>query len=286
MTRFLFLADSHFGAAPMGYMQQKGYPERVPDLLRGLRDLIAEEQIDFVLHGGDMVDATTDENILRAAECFDLPVPVYLCLGNHDLTEPDALQRWLKFAPAYFPGARPEFVVDTSDCRIHVAPNHWGSEQYWWNDSQAASFSNEQLSQLDRNLEQKSDKIHILLTHSGVWDLPGEQSGSGAPLHPPSPGFHESIADLASRHRQVRCVLGGHNHLNMRVESQGVQYVTVSAFAEVPFEVKLFEASSNGDGLRMKTLSLADRMDFRASYDFNKTHVQGRAVDRAFSVSL
>ena len=43
--------------------------------------------IDFVLHGGDMVDLATVENIRAARDLFSLSVPVYLCLGNHDMTD-------------------------------------------------------------------------------------------------------------------------------------------------------------------------------------------------------
>ena len=46
----------------------------------------AHGPVDFVLHGGDMIDSTREEHIDRAAEMFRLSVPVYLCLGNHDLT--------------------------------------------------------------------------------------------------------------------------------------------------------------------------------------------------------
>ena len=37
MTRFLYIADTHLGAAPMGYRQQPGYPERLGEIVRALR---------------------------------------------------------------------------------------------------------------------------------------------------------------------------------------------------------------------------------------------------------
>jgi len=93
---------------------------------------LPEHGIDFVLHGGDMIDSATDENILAAAELFDLPVPVYLCLGNHDLTVPDALALWVKLAPGFFKDGKPDCTIMTNDCVIHVAPNHWDEIPFFW----------------------------------------------------------------------------------------------------------------------------------------------------------
>jgi len=76
-------------------------------------------------------------------------------------------------------------------------------------------------------------------------------------------------------------VLGAHSHVNMSVETDGVQYVTASSLVESPFEFKLFEVGEGG--LAMTTVSLFGRMGFDAVYDFDRTFVQGRERDRAFS---
>ena len=69
----------------MGYRQQPGYPERRPELLALLDAWIRENPpIDFVLHGGDLIDGTTPANLRTAREFARLPVPVRLCLGNID----------------------------------------------------------------------------------------------------------------------------------------------------------------------------------------------------------
>ena len=96
MTKFLYIADTHLGANPMGYQKQRGYPERLPEILACLRAWLADEGgVDFILHGGDMVDSATADHIREAAEVFRFPVPVYLCLGNHDLTGEGSLDDWL-----------------------------------------------------------------------------------------------------------------------------------------------------------------------------------------------
>lgn len=81
MTRFLYLADTHLGANPMGYRQQTCYPEKLQQIVSALRQyLSASGGVDFILHGGDMLDYTTDDNIRAAAECFDFSIPTHLCL--------------------------------------------------------------------------------------------------------------------------------------------------------------------------------------------------------------
>ena len=103
MTKFIYIADSHVGAGDTGYYQQPRYADRLPELVALLDAWIQQDSgIDFVLHGGDMVDAASVENIRAARAMFQLSVPVYLCLGNHDLTGENAFDLWLAEAPAFF----------------------------------------------------------------------------------------------------------------------------------------------------------------------------------------
>lgn len=281
MTRFLYIADTHLGASPMGYQQQTGYPERLPEILVAVKDcLAADPRLAFVLHGGDMVDAATDRNITAAGKAFDLPVPVYLCLGNHDLSAPDALKRWLKAAPGFFPQGRPEYRIETGECVIHVVPNHWEDRLYRWEAAQQPHFSAGQLERLDGALRLKPHLPHFLLTHSPVHGVPVEQTGFAEPFHPPGEAFTAAMTAMAARHGNLHCVLGAHNHLNLCVKNQGVHFVTVSALVETPFELKLFEVAA--DVITMSTLSLANRVGGAAAYDAGKAFVQGRPNDRAF----
>ena len=285
MTRFLYIADTHLGAEGEGYQQQHRYPQRLEEIFDALRSLVSQLQgIDFVLHGGDMVDATTEQNISAAAEAFDCGVPLYLCLGNHDLTRPDAVQRWMALAPRFFPDAHPEYTIVTDDCVIHVAPNHWGEEPYYWKSEQHARLSDEQRARLDESLSASPDLPHVLLTHSPVHGLPVEQTGFAEPHHAPPPSFASSVADLAARHGNLRCVIGAHTHMNMCVEREGVRYVTVSSLVETPFELKVFEVRP--DEMSMSTVSLGSHAGLVGKYDEARAFVQGRPEDRAFVMTL
>lgn len=290
MTKFIFLTDSHFGANPPGYQQQRAHPELLPEIVSTLRDYIAKEKIDFVLHGGDLIDFTNEENIRASARLFEsLDVPVYLCLGNHDLTAPDALQQWLRLAPQFFPGGKPEYSL-THDCMIHVAPNHWGDRFYHWETDLNMSFDARQLDFLEQSLSAATDRPHLLLTHGPVFGLPPQQTGLEEELHSPEGTLTAAITALAAKHPHLCCVLGGHNHFNMCVKRHGTHFITCSALDETPFEIKQFEATQTT--VTMTTIFLINRingihrLNGTIEYDFNKTYVQGRPTDRTFTWNL
>lgn len=282
MTRFLYIADTHWGADPMGYQQQKGYPDKLPVILAALSTyLSARGDIDFILHGGDMIDAASDDTITAAAHAFTLDVPVYLCLGNHDLTAPDAIERWLTLAPQFFLNGSPDYTIASDDCVLHVAPTQWCEDPYYWHSTQQPHLSPGQMARLKCALNKRTDVPHILLTHSPVYGLPVAQTGLPEVYHAPAVAFTAQIRDLAARHKNLRSVLGAHTHMNMRVNQGGIDFVTVSAFVETPFEFKRFEVTPRG--MAMSTRSLRGALTFQSEYDTTRSFVQGRGIDRSFS---
>lgn len=284
MTRFLYIADTHLGANPMGYQQQKGYPEKLPEILSALcRNLSASGGVDFVLHGGDMIDSTTEGNMVAAIHAFDLPVPVYLCLGNHDLTTRDAAAQWLRLAPAFFIGRSVAYTVESVDCLIHVAPSHWCDEPYYWNGRQTPRFDAAQLRSLAQALSKSSELPHILLTHSPVFGLPEKQTGMSEPYHPPDAVFTKQVSEMARRHPNLKCVLGAHNHMNMRVTHDGIEFVTVSSLVETPFDFKLFDVTPGR--IRMTTIALHSTLTFDGGYDATRHFVLGSDDEREFSAA-
>ncbi len=283
MTKFLYIADTHLGADSIGFQQQKKHPEQLPIIARAISEYIdGNNDIDFVLHGGDMIDSTTDDNILAAVEIFDIQVPVYLCLGNHDLTKPDAVDSWLKYAPHFFVNGNPNYKIVTENCIIHILPSHWGEEPFFWDNIQTPNFSYEQLEFLFRGLSFRKDLPHIILTHSPVFGLPVEQTGFAEPYHSPISSFTEEIISIAEKHKSTRCVIGAHNHMNMRIDFGGVEFVTVSSLIEVPYEFKLFEVTPQR--IEMETIALGSLFD--SEYDISKSYVQGRDIDRSFSKKI
>lgn len=282
MTRFLYLSDTHWGAESLGYSQQPGYPDRLPAIVQALAEAItAIGDVDFVLHGGDLLDRCDPARIAEAPALFALPVPVYLCLGNHDLTRPDALELWLDGAPQFFPGGGPACSIDTPDGRVHVLPNHWQARPYFWDPAeQTPHFDAEQCRWLAAALDRRPDLPHILCTHSPVHGLPPAQTGLPEPLHAPPPAFRAQVEELIAGRPQLACVLGAHSHLNLCLAVDGVHYVTTSSLVETPFEFKVIDLSTTA--VSMRTAALQPRLAFRGDYVAERTWVQGRPGDRAF----
>ncbi len=266
MTKFLYLSDTHFGKEPNGFQQQQSYPERLPEILGALKHEVDRRgDIDFILHGGDMIHTASDADILAISKMFDWEVPVYLCLGNHDLTSPEALERWMELAPQFFKDGLPVYSIETPDFILHVAPNHWGEKDFHWETCQDARFSEAQMAALSLKLNSRPQLPHFLSTHSPVFGIPVVQSGLKEPIHVPVESFTRQILSLAEMHPNLCCVLGAHTHLNMRVEHQGVEFVTVSSIIEAPFEYKIFEVTEGN--IRMSTCRLGSGCGFDYRYN-------------------
>lgn len=283
MTRFVFIADTHFGADPMGFQQQKGYPCELGQIVAMLDEWIRKDGgIDFVLHGGDMIDNATEANIRKAGKLFRFSVPVYLCMGNHDLTDPYALKMWVSLAPEFFPDGKANFSVQSGDCVVHVVSNQWCDTPYYWDlqCEQKPYFLSDQREGLEKALAKHPKAVHIFSTHSPVLGVPPQQTGFDEPYHVPTGDFSETVLGLVQRHPQIRCVLSAHSHINMHVEERGVHFVTVSGLVEAPFEFKVIEVESGT--IRMSTANLVSQVGFKTEYDYDKTWVQGCPKDRAF----
>ena len=82
---------------------------------------------------------------------------------------------------------------------------------------------------------------------------------------------------------QIRRNLGIHASISPNPRD-GVQYVTASSLIETTFDAKLFEITS--DRIEMATISLASSLDVDAQYNEDKAFVQGRPVDRSFSMHI
>ncbi|MEI6131391.1 MAG: metallophosphoesterase [Bacillota bacterium] len=277
--KFVLISDTHIGANPMEYEQQKGYPERLPQIVEALDQWILEQKdIDFVLHSGDMVDLSTEENIRTAHKMFKLSVPVYLCLGNHDLNTIDAVNLWLTHAPDFFPNGKPEFSIQKGKCVMHVVPTQWEETPYFWGSIQAPHFLKEQFSGM--RMRNKETETHFICTHCAVMGVPMAQTGFNYEYHNQDEAFEKEVFGIINENPAIRCVLSGHNHINSSVLKNNVRFVTTSSFSEIPFEAKVFSVTDTA--IEMETITMLSLAKLNGEYDFNKTYVQGREIDRKF----
>lgn len=285
MTRFIYLTDTHVGANPIGFHQQPAYPEHAAEVAAALAKEAEKLNVDFIIHGGDLIDSCSKETIQSAYQLFDLSVPVYLCLGNHDLDHPDALRHWLNDAPRLFPGGRPEFELVTEECRIHVVPNHWEEGlSYHWDKLQLPYFSEDQWAWLEEGLQREPDKIHLLITHSPVFGMSREQSGLDRIIHDVPADFQRSLVGLARRYPNLKAVFSGHNHLHTLTHASETAFVTTSSLVETPFEFKVIEVTKTSVAMTTHSLGLKTINGQPPQYNVKKAYAQGRSQDRQFEL--
>jgi hypothetical protein len=190
-----------------------------------------------------------------------------------------AVDAWLRGGAGFFNNDSPCFTIAKGDHAIHVLPSHWSDTPYHWDlKVQNAHFKRDQLEWLDAALKSNAGKLQILCTHNPVFGLPAEQTGFEEPHHPPAPEFADAVLAIVKRNPDLRLVLGAHNHMNMRLHYGSADFVTASSLTESPFEFK--HVSIENASLKMRTVSLANQLRFKADYDYDKTFVQGRLTDR------
>ena len=286
MTRFIFIADTHINADPQGYYQQPRYAKVLPELIGHLADWIQMNSgIDFVLHGGDMVDVVSPESINTACSLFRMPVPLYLCLGNHDMTHPRAAEMWRDVGSSFFPDGELDYTLQCDGAFIHVMSTHWcDTPLYWDRHALHPHFLPHQVRDLREAASTTTNIAHIICTHSEVAAVPISQTGFTEPYHKPLDSFANLVHSWFENDTSYRCVLSGHNHVNTCVPISGSdnRAVTVSAFPETPFEFKVVDLEPGR--MVMRTENLASKCNFTAQYNYDKTFVQGRLKDRAFEL--
>ena len=280
--KFVYISDTHMGCREgVGYQMQCRYGGSYTQELFGvLADWVRQEGgVDFIVHGGDAVDEATPENLGLAKTLFALmPCPVYLSLGNHDLTAIGAREKWLEAAPELFPNGKTEASFVWGGVRFDLLTSHWGRRPYFWDpaEPQIPWFSEEQLDVL---CSEPLSTPRVIISHAPPCGVPPEQTGLEKPIHCPDGNFGQVVETLCAKYTPVLW-LGAHNHMNLLSTVGGTHRVTVSALTEVPFEFKLFEIGA--EPVSMKTVSLRDRISFPVRYDFAKRYVQGREIDREF----
>jgi DNA repair exonuclease SbcCD nuclease subunit len=297
LTRFVLITDTHLdpaGEEPEGYHQQPRYVRQLPVLLAALDAWILDRSgtplaIDFIVHLGDAVDRATSTAVCAAAETYRLSVPVYLCLGNHDMaigadpTKP-ASALWIDQAPELFYGKQPTSTIRAADCVIHIVPTQWCDTPFYWAEEQRPHFLPEQRAHLEDELARRPDLPHVLCTHGEVFGVPTAQTGFEKPLHPPLQAYTRALTGLARGHPHLRAIFSGHNHINTCQLRAGTHFVTSSALTETPFEFKVVAATQSH--LSMATVPLLPKVGLCADYDWDRTWVQGRHRDRAFTIAL
>src|SRR5690625_5078596 len=184
--RFVFVTDTHLGCDENGYKIQKRYVGQEQRLFAGLGKWARQQGAQLVIHGGDLTDHGTAEEINRAGKLTGLfNLPTALCLGNHDLAQRDSFANWRATKQNWLPDSQDCFCLPYPQATIIIANHHWqDSSDFYWDvqEAQQPRLDQKQIAQLDQLMSQ-TDKPIIAITHAPLNEVPGEQRHSDQPFH-------------------------------------------------------------------------------------------------------
>ena len=283
--KFIFLTDTHWGGKELeGFQMQPRYTARAAGFLTALDKVVRKEAVELVIHGGDMTDDGTPEQIAEAALLCrkHLSAPVVLALGNHDCRARECGKLWLKYGAGFFPAGTCDTTIICDGVRIDVLSIYWGRDGHAWqpSDGQFIRLAPEHWARL-RSGEQNLPRI--IAMHAQIRGAMPEKTGRDAPLLVPENNFAETGDALIKEFHPI-LILSGHNHLNLLDEIDGTMAATASSLSETPFECKIVEYSSGK--LSMRTVSLADELDFKGEYWEQQRFVQATPEERNFEKTV
>jgi Icc protein len=186
------VSDLHIGASENG-VDPVPHLEAVVEAIRALPD-----QPDAVLVSGDLTHDGGLAEFELARELLErLEVPFYVFPGNHD-------DRALLREAFGLPGREDEpvnYSVDVGDLRLVVFDSNVPGQD-------PGRYDAEQLRWLDSELSDQPDRPTLLAMHhpplaTGIreWDEINLE-----------PGQRELLAEVVTRHPQLRAIVGGHLH--------------------------------------------------------------------------
>lgn len=260
--RVVFATDIHIGADAAGYQMQPRWIEGIDRVLNAFASRVNQLRPDLVIIGGDTVERGTPELIEQATGFLStIESQVLMCLGNHDLTEPDSYELW-RGACSQLPHVRlSEATVRCGECDV-VGLNTWwmyeGKPALRWllGTPPLAIIPEGQQRWLDNELA-AADRPAIVVMHSQIAGVPAHQSGQPNDFEPPAAPFADDVRAVLKRHPRVQLVLGGHCHIQCSQRVGGPVACTGTSLTEVPFQFTIIERSCESFTLRTEQLSIA-----------------------------
>ncbi len=285
--KFAYLTDTHFGAGKDGYHLQPRHLIDSAELFDRLANWIADQDLSFVVHGGDIVDDGTEAEIENAVDlCRRLPVPTYLALGNHDLAQPDSITHWRNKGTDLLPGGRDCFSVDAGTAALYVVGHHWNSDTpYFWDKGkpQQPQLSVQQIKAIDAFLDGAQCPV-IVVTHAPLNAVSTTQTGGTTPFHPPYSPYVDNWTRLGQKHSNLQLVLTGHNHAHSNFDQETFTSCTTAAFGEIPAQVRLISIDSKK--IHIETISLAYALGLSSKLTQEYAWCVGPVHEHSLSIPL
>lgn len=221
-------------------------------VLETIFDRLRSRDLDFLLIPGDLTQHGEPENHRWLAERLtQLPYPVYVIPGNHDVPLPVADDRFigLQDFPGYYPhcGYEARHGLDYT-CEllaglhlIGLNSNHFNAEG-----KQIGCLQDEQLQWLDGVLTQlRGQEVWVMVHHNLIEHLPGQSQNAlgrrymldNAPV----------VAKLLRSHG-VQLVFTGHLHVQDIACEAGLYDITTGSTVTYPHPYRVLEYTTDSQG--------------------------------------
>jgi 3',5'-cyclic AMP phosphodiesterase CpdA len=203
---------------------------RIP-ALEFLRDYLKKKPVDFFVSGGD----NTENGLLKEYEFVEtqiqsLQVPVFWCLGNHDLFN----SGWVNWKKRH----------GTSMKHLRL-----GSLSLYILDNAGGTIGLKQRTWLEEALKKDTATHKVATMHYPMYPGTNYELDSGQ--------AHVQETLLLStmfEKYKVKTVLGGHSHIYREVTLNGIRYITASALKENSPNKMFLRVNINGNQLTTETV--------------------------------
>ena len=226
------VTDIHLGFDPDNPVEFNR--KRLDQALKLLREMTPRP--DVLLATGDLVDRGDRNSYRQLANAFsNLPFPVYMCLGNHDLREPFHDQ----FPDVPMVDGFVQYEVDDGPVRLLILDTLEEGRH-------GGAFCEVRAKWLAERLSEKQDKPAVLVFHH-----PPVESGIAWMNTDPREPWVSRLADTITGHDQVKGMITGHLHRNVSTSFAGTSLsICASTAPQVAFDLSPIDPD-NPDGRNM-----------------------------------
>lgn len=193
-------------------------------------------QPDVLLATGDLVDRGDQDSYMRLEDAFsNLPFPVHMCLGNHDLRGPFQKQ----FPDVPTADGFVQYEIDDGPLRLLFLDTLEEGRH-------GGAFCDIRAQWLTERLAEKQDKPTLLILHH-----PPVESGIAWMNTDPREPWVSVLADTIAGHDQIKGMITGHLHRNISTSFEGTSLsICASTAPQVAFDLEPIDPE-NPDGRNM-----------------------------------
>jgi 3',5'-cyclic AMP phosphodiesterase CpdA len=259
--RFAVVSDLHIGLPHTIFNHPTRFHliEISISALEAVFSHLSQLGLDFLLIPGDLTQHGEPENHQWLSDRLSqLPYPVYVIPGNHDVPVPEADHQSISWGafPAYYRRFGYGQTESLYYCTV-IAPGvkliGLNSNQFDTNGQQTGAVDAEQLAWLESCLAQSEGELVLIMIHHNVLEHFPNQAD-----HPIGQRYMlnqaSALLNILRRHR-VQLVFTGHLHVQDIAYRDGLFDITTGSLVSYPHPYRVFRLTQHQDTVRLKVES-------------------------------